>query len=126
MSGAGAEAGFAVDSADAPRHPKPRPVVRRALRLNPERNQLLDTFKEAGWVSEVFREPPGQVRKPMSAFAGRAAIGHVRDATAGAEDRSYAQPFERRHVEKHKWFSFPFNGQLANYQSSRRTAGQRQ
>ena len=30
-------------------------------------------------------------------------------------DRSYAQPFERHHIKKHKWFSFAFNGQLANY-----------
>jgi amidophosphoribosyltransferase len=28
---------------------------------------------------------------------------------------SYAQPFERHHLQKHKWFSFGFNGQLANY-----------
>ena len=32
----------------------------------------------------------------MHKFAGRAAIGHVRYATCGAEDRSYAQPFERQ------------------------------
>ena len=38
---------------------------------------------------------------------------------AGREDRSYAQPFERHHVQKHKWFSFAFNGQLANYQQLR-------
>ncbi len=31
------------------------------------------------------------------------------------DDRSYAQPFERHHLQKHKWFSFAFNGQLANY-----------
>ena len=47
--------------------------------------------------------------------AGRAAIGHVRYATCGREDLSYAQPFERHHLQKHKWFSFGFNGQLANY-----------
>ena len=29
--------------------------------------------------------------------------------------KSYAQPFERHHIEKPKWFSFAFNGQLANY-----------
>ena len=51
----------------------------------------------------------------MDEYAGRAAIGHVRYATCGADDRSYAQPFERRHIKKHKWFSFAFNGQLANY-----------
>ena len=51
----------------------------------------------------------------MEEYAGRAAIGHVRYATCGADDRSYAQPFERHHIKKHKWFSFAFNGQLANY-----------
>ena len=34
----------------------------------------------------------------MREYAGRAAIGHVRYATCGADDRSYAQPFERHHV----------------------------
>ena len=43
----------------------------------------------------------------------------MRYATCGAEDRSYAQPFERHHLQKHKWFSFAFNGQLANYQELR-------
>ena len=55
----------------------------------------------------------------MEEFAGRAAIGHVRYATCGAEDRSFAQPFERHHLKKHKWFSFAFNGQLANYRELR-------
>jgi amidophosphoribosyltransferase len=40
----------------------------------------------------------------------------VRYATCGLEDRNYAQPFERLHLQKHKWFSFAFNGQLSNYQ----------
>jgi amidophosphoribosyltransferase len=39
----------------------------------------------------------------------------VRYATCGATDRSYAQPFERFHGCKWKWFSFAFNGQLANF-----------
>ena len=33
----------------------------------------------------------------------------------GQDDLNYAQPFERHHLQKHKWFSFGFNGQLANY-----------
>ena len=52
----------------------------------------------------------------MSRNLGIAAIGHVRYATCGADDRNYAQPFERSHIEKRKWFSFAFNGQLANVQ----------
>ena len=56
----------------------------------------------------------------MKEYDGRAAIGHVRYATCGADDRSCAQPFERHHIKKHKWFSFAINGQLANYMALRR------
>lgn len=80
------------------------------------RNQLIDTYKEVGTVAEVFRlnhQKKGE--SIMREYAGPAAIGHVRYATCGKEDRSYAQPFERHHIEKSKWFSFAFNGQLANY-----------
>ena len=87
---------------------------------NPYRNQLIDTFKDLGGVSEVFRlSHRGKSESLMRKYAGRAAIGQVRYATCGPEDRSYAQPFERQHVQKHKWFSFAFNGQLANYQQLR-------
>lgn len=84
---------------------------------SPERNQLIDTHKDIGSVSEVFRmNHKAKFDSLMSEYAGRAAIGHVRYATCGLDDRSYAQPFERHHIKKHKWFSFAFNGQLANYQ----------
>jgi amidophosphoribosyltransferase len=67
-------------------------------------------------VAEVFRlSHRGKAEAMMQQYEGRAAIGHVRYATCGAEDRSYAQPFERHHLQKRKWFSFGFNGQLANY-----------
>lgn len=83
---------------------------------NPHRNQLIDTYKDVGSVSEVFRlSHRGKAESLMEEYAGRAAIGHVRYATCGHDDRSYAQPFERHHIKKHKWFSFAFNGQLANY-----------
>ena len=83
---------------------------------NPNRNQLIDTYKDIGSVSEVFRlSHRGKFESLMEDYAGRAAIGHVRYATCGQDDRSYAQPFERHHIKKHKWFSFAFNGQLANY-----------
>src|SRR5262245_6157748 len=89
---------------------------------NPDRNQLIDTYKDLGGVSEVFRlSHKGKYESLMRKYAGRAAIGQVRYATCGPEDRSYAQPFERHHVQKHKWFSFAFNGQLANYQALRQT-----
>jgi len=88
--------------------------------FDPDRSQLIDTFRDLGSVSEVFRlNHRGKAENLMRKYAGRAAIGHVRYATCGQEDRSYAQPFERHHLQKHKWFSFGFNGQLANYEELR-------
>ena len=83
---------------------------------DPARGQLLDTYRELGSVSEVFRlRHRGKAESLMAEYGGPAAIGHVRYATCGEEDRSYAQPFERHHLQKRKWFAFGFNGQLANY-----------
>ena len=88
----------------------------------PSRKQLIDTHKDIGTVSEVFQTAKQEAfTKLMAKYAGRAAIGHVRYATCGQEDRSYAHPFERHHIKKHKWFSFAFNGQLANYGDLRET-----
>jgi len=87
---------------------------------NESRNQLIDTCKDVGSVTEVFRlSHRGKAQSIMEKYAGTAGIGHVRYATCGQDDRSYAQPFERPHLQKHKWFSFAFNGQLANYQQLR-------
>ena len=84
--------------------------------FSPTRSQLLDTHKDIGTVAEVFRlSHAGKRESLMSEYAGPSGIGHVRYATCGKDDRSYAQPFERHHLQKHKWFSFAFNGQLANY-----------
>jgi amidophosphoribosyltransferase len=78
---------------------------------------LLETHKDIGTVSEVFHlSHRGKHEAIMQQLVGSAAIGHVRYATCGRDDRNYAQPFERQHIHKHKWFSFCFNGQLANYQ----------
>ena len=88
--------------------------------FNANRSQLIDTHKDLGAVTEVFRlSHRGKSESLMKQYAGPAGIGHVRYATCGKDDRSYAQPFERHHLEKHKWFSFGFNGQLANYQRLR-------
>ena len=88
--------------------------------FNPERDQLLDTFKELGTVAEAFRMSHEHKHASiMEDFAGRASIGHVRYATCGPTGRSYAQPFERRHGCKWKWFAFAFNGNLANLDSLR-------
>ncbi len=81
-----------------------------------DRSLLLQTHKDIGTVSEVFQiSHRAKCEELMQMLSGPAAIGHVRYATCGQDDRSYAQPFERQHIHKHKWFSFCFNGQLANY-----------
>lgn len=88
---------------------------------HPGRRQLLYTYKDLGSVSEVFRlNHRGKSEALMQRCLGRAAIGHVRYATCGEDDKSCAQPFDRHHLQKHKWFSFCFNGQLANYAELRR------
>jgi amidophosphoribosyltransferase len=89
--------------------------------FNPDRRRLLQTHRDLGSVSEVFhltrRKKSG--RNILTTNRGRAAIGHVRYATCGPDDVSYAQPFERVHIQRHKWFAFAFNGQLANYDKLR-------
>lgn len=85
-------------------------------RYHPGRDQLIDTYKEIGTVIEAFRiNHPHKFAAIMDEFAGRAAIGHTRYATCGPTNRGYAQPFERRHGCKWKWFAFAFNGQLTNF-----------
>jgi amidophosphoribosyltransferase len=85
-------------------------------RYRSESSLLLETHKDIGTVSEVFQlSHRNKAEELMDTLSGPAAIGHVRYATCGQDDRSYAQPFDRQHIHKHKWFSFCFNGQLANY-----------
>lgn len=87
---------------------------------NPARDKLIDTYKDIGTVIEAFRmNESHKYASIMEDYAGRAAIGHTRYATCGPTGRSYAQPFERRHGCKWKWFAFAFNGQLTNFTSLR-------
>jgi len=87
----------------------------------PARNSILKTHKELGTVAEAFRlNHKAKFEAIMKGCDGPAAIGHVRYATCGAADRNYAQPFERDHGRKTKWFAVAFNGQLANYQELKR------
>jgi len=84
--------------------------------FNEHREQLLDTYSDLGPVNEVFRtSDKAKSMRIFKRYAGNKGIGHVRYATSGSEERSYAQPFERHHGKKWKWFSFCFNGNLANY-----------
>src|SRR5436309_9226712 len=83
---------------------------------NPNRDKVIDTYKQIGTVIEAFRlNHQAKFESIMREHAGRAAIGHVRYATCGGNDRNYAQPFERYHGRKWKWFSMAFNGQITNY-----------
>ncbi len=88
---------------------------------HPDRTLLVDTHKDVGTVSEVFHlSRKEDAEALLKKYEGPAAIGHVRYATCGKDDRNYAQPFERPHLEKRKCFAFGFNGQLANYQELKR------
>ncbi len=85
------------------------------------RRQLIMTYKDVGTVIEAFRmNHRAKFEAIMTRLAGPAAIGHVRYATCGQDDVTYAQPFERQHGRRWKWFAFAFNGQLANYAALRR------
>src|SRR6202047_16281 len=87
---------------------------------NPERGKILDTFKQIGTVIEAFRlNHQAKYESIMRDTGGRAAIGHVRYATCGTNDKSHPRRFERHHGCKWKWFSFAFNGQLANFKELR-------
>ncbi|QEH33737.1 Amidophosphoribosyltransferase [Aquisphaera giovannonii] len=84
--------------------------------FRPDRQSLIRTHKELGTVAEAFRlNHRNEFEAIMRGADGPAAIGHVRYATCGGDDRYNAQPFERDHGRKAKWFAFAFNGQLANY-----------
>ena len=84
--------------------------------FNPHREKVLDTYKQIGTVIEAFRlNHAAKFDNIMRDYAGRAAIGHVRYATCGKNDRNHAQPFERYHGRKWKWFTMAFNGQVTNY-----------
>jgi amidophosphoribosyltransferase len=83
---------------------------------NPERKRILQTHKNNGKVHEVFQiNHPYKSKKLSSDYSGHIAIGHTRYATSGDNGDQLAQPFERPHGRKSKWFSLAFNGNLANY-----------
>ncbi len=91
-------------------------------RYNEHAAQVIDTYKQVGSVSDVFHltlPDPAKFESILSEYSGRAGIGHVRYATCGRDDPSYAQPFEVSHGRKWKWFAFGFNGNVANYSQLR-------
>lgn len=69
--------------------------------FNPDRNQLIDTHKDVGTVTEVFHlNHEAAFEKLLEEYSGCAAIGHVRYATCGKDDKSYAQPFRAASYRK--------------------------
>ncbi|MBN2457502.1 class II glutamine amidotransferase [Candidatus Woesearchaeota archaeon] len=83
--------------------------------FNPKRNNMLDTYKDLGLVNKVFRtESKNKIRAILERYDGESGIGHVRYATSGSDGLNLAQPYERQHGRVWKWFSFAFNGNLAN------------
>jgi amidophosphoribosyltransferase len=86
-----------------------------------DRSQRLNTYKQLGTVQEAFRtNHPDESARIMAEHAAPAAIGHVRYATSGADDRDSSQPYERKHLRLWKWYAFAFNGQITNYQELKR------
>jgi amidophosphoribosyltransferase len=82
---------------------------------DPERDKIIDTYKRIGTVAEAFKTSrPNKYKAILKKHAGRAAIGHTRYATCGGHSRRLAQPFERKHASRRKWFAFAFNGNIAN------------
>jgi len=80
------------------------------------RRKILMTYKQLGGISEVFKlSDKNAMRELMAHLTGSMAIGHTRYSTCGADDVSYAQPLERVHGKAFKWFSFCFNGNIANH-----------
>ncbi len=84
--------------------------------FSPKREQIIDTYRKLGLVNEAFSSHIEQKSHTiLQRYEGIKGIGHVRYATCGLDDESYAQPFERHHGRPWKWFSFAFNGNIANF-----------
>ncbi len=84
--------------------------------FHPDDKKLLKTHKGLGLVNTAFKaENKEKFDSIMLKHSSSTGIGHVRYATSGADDVEYAQPFERIHGRKNKWFSICFNGNIANY-----------
>jgi amidophosphoribosyltransferase len=81
-----------------------------------KKNYLLKTHKGLGLANVAFKAyDKNKFSTIMENLSSKKAIGHVRYATSGEDDVEYAQPFERKHGRKQKWFSFCFNGNIVNY-----------
>lgn len=82
---------------------------------DPSRKIIISTHKRPGLVSEVFSGSDEETFSGlMERYSGEMGIGHTRYGTSGNLTSRHVQPFERVHGEKAKWFSFGFNGHIAN------------
>lgn len=82
------------------------------------RSQILKTFKGNGLVRDVFKaSEESEARRIQNDLKGPIAIGHVRYATSGHGGAEASQPFEFKHPKPNQWFSFAFNGNIANYEN---------
>lgn len=82
---------------------------------DPERSIVLKTFKRTGRVNEVFGGADESGFSDITReYGGSVGIGHTRYGTSGSLTSRHVQPFERVHGLKYKWFSFGFNGHIAN------------
>ncbi|MGA1792558.1 MAG: amidophosphoribosyltransferase [Thermoplasmatota archaeon] len=83
--------------------------------FDPERSIILRTYKRTGTVDEVFGgADQNGFHDIIRDFGGSVGIGHTRYGTSGSLTSRHVQPFERVHGLKYKWFSFGFNGHIAN------------
>lgn len=88
--------------------------------FNETQDPKLRTYKDLGWVQEVFKSSNASKHKElMQALEGTTGIGHVRYATSGGSDSCFSQPFERLNGEQEKQFAFSFNGNIANFLEAR-------
>jgi len=82
---------------------------------DPDRNIILRTYKRTGTVDEVFGgADQNGFQDIIRDYGGSVGIGHTRYGTSGSLTSRHVQPFERVHGLKYKWFSFGFNGHIAN------------
>jgi len=88
------------------------------------RRRSLRSHKAMGMVSQIFGGPHG--KRIISELAGECGIAHTRYATAGADELQSAQPMERVHGRRWKWFSICFNGTIANFQQLKRELTEQQ
>ena len=117
LPAARARSGFPARAADPARRAKPRPALGRHDELPSGAAAIARNVPRRGQRQRgVSAQPSRQGREHHGAIApaGRRSATSA-TPRAGRTTCSYAQPFERHHLQKHKWFSFAFNGQLANY-----------